>query len=305
MTDKLYIDGVDVYAKYKVLLTKGWYVDAVTFAPLKGTDSNTWAEEDGTEFDLTSPVLDTRELTLNFACLGVGALFGEFIELLSGGAYHEFDFTAIGRTLRLRLTNNPALQVRSGLEMFTLCMADDFPLDGYAYSSPASGLVSVQGYELDGRDVSAYGMWALSGNIAEIQKSPAVKKNLLRSLKSGAGAFYDDVWVNFQTKDVRLSFLMRADTLTEFWRNYDALLYDLTRPGERVLYVDATGYEYPCFYRSGKVDKFATHEGVWLEFSIVLTFTSFRVDAEEFLLASEREELIITEGDDKFVDLGE
>jgi hypothetical protein len=303
MTGKLYIDGQDVYLKYRICVTEGEYNELITFAPSKSTDSNVWAEDDGAEYDLSKPVLDTRELSIGFACLGIDALFGAFMELLSDMAYHTFEFAAIGRTYRLRLTDNPNLTLKTTLGLFTLRLADDFPLRDYAYKTPSSGLVSVQGYEIDGRDISEYGMYALRGNIEEIQKSPAVKKNLLTNIKTGMGAVYDSAWVKFQTKDVRLSFLMRAATLPELWKNCDALLYDLSRPNERLLYVDATGYEYPCFYKSCSVEYFASTGKIWLQFSLTLTFTSFRVDAEEFLLASEDGKLIITESDDYAIQL--
>ena len=60
---------------------------------------------------------------------------------------------------------------------------------------------------------------------------------------------------------------MRADTLAELWRNYDALLADLIRPGAR-RYKDA-----PFYYSSCRVDKFIPDEPrPWLQFTLTLTF---------------------------------
>jgi hypothetical protein len=285
--------------KYRVFVTDGGYEELTGFAALKSTDSNVWAEDDGAEFDLSCPRLDSRELSVKFAFHGADAMFGDFMESLSDMSYHVFDFAEIGRTYRLRLVNHPGLRLAGNVGLFTLRFADDFPLAGYVYSNPVSGVpVPLQGYELDGRDLSEYGVYVLQGSEAEILKSPAVKKNLLTDIKTYSGAVYDGQWVNFQTKGVKLNCLMRADTLPELWRNWDALLYDLIRPNERLLYVDSTGYEYPCFYKDCSVEKFAPTGKLWLQFALTLTFTSFRVDAEEFLLAAEDGRLIVTEQDD-------
>ena len=58
-----------------------------------------------------------------------------------------------------------------------------------------------------------------------------------------------------------------ADTLAELWRNYDALLFDLIRPGAR-RYKEA-----PFYYSSCRVDKFIPDEPrPWLQFTLTLTF---------------------------------
>jgi len=302
LTGELYIDGIDAFSAYRVFVDGG-YGGLITFPTLKALESNDWAEDDGAEFDLSAPVLDTRELSMKFAFAGVDAMFGWFMEQLSDMAYHTFDFRVIGRIYRLRLVTHSALVISGNLGLFTLNLANDFPLDGYTYLAPVSGDVSSQGYELDGVDLSEYGIYVLKGSAAEIQKSPAVKKNLLTNIKTRSGAIYDDRYVKFQTKEVKLNCFMQAKTLPELWRNYDALLYDLIRPNERLLYVDSVGEEYPCYYKSNSIEKFAATGKIWLQFSLSLMFTSFRVDGEELLLASEDGKLIITETEDFAIDL--
>lgn len=303
MTGKLYIDGKDAYSLYGVFITDGGYNELACFPPLKSVASNNWAEEDGEEFDLSAPVLNTHELSIKFAYHGTNARYGALIELLSDKSYHAFDFREIGKTYRLRLVTQPNLSLAISLGLFTLRFADDFPLDGYTYLKPISTVAPQTGYELDGISFSDYGIYVLQGSEAEIQKSPAVKKNLLQNIASKSGAIYDGEFVSFQTKEVKLKCLMRAKTLQEFWRNYNAFLFGMTRPDERQLYVDSTGYEYPCYYKSCTVDKFFPIDKIWFEFSLVLVFTSFRVEGEEFLLASEDDILIITEQDDYAINL--
>jgi hypothetical protein len=303
MTGTLYIDGKDAYALYGVFVTEDGYTELPAYPPLRKVESNDWAEEDGIEPDLSAPALDTRELSIQFSSHGTDAGFGSFIELLSNGAYHTFSFQEAEKTYRLRLVDQPDLSLAPGLGIFSLRFADDFPLEGYIPHEPDSSIKAATGYELDQRSLADYGISVLQGSEAEISKSPAVKKNLLQQTASQSGAVYDGQGVFFQAKEVKLNCLMQAKTLTEFWRNHHAFLYHLTRPGERMLYVDATGYEYPCYYKSCTVEKFSPSGKIWFQFSLVLVFTSFRADGDECLLASEKEILILTEQDDYTINL--
>ena len=305
MTGRFYIDGKDAYNEFGIFIAEGGYNELLSYAPLKAVESNDWPEEDGQEFDLSAPALDTRELVLKFAAHRMQRV-GAFVELLSDHAYHTFDFRSIGRTYKLRLASQSALNLAGRLETFSLKFNNDFPLpDNYTYVEPQSDLVAQSGYELDARSLAEYGVYILKGSDAEIQKSPAVKKNLLRNLKGQHGATYDGEVVAFQTKEVKLSCLMRAKTMDEFWRNYNALLYDLIRPGERSLYVDNTGYEYPCYYKSCSTTQFHPVGRIWFQFNLTLVFTSFRMGDDEYLLASEDGEWVMSEDGVFAIDLRE
>lgn len=305
MTGKIYIDGKDAYLNYGIFITTGGYKEVSCFPPMKAVQSIDWGEDDGVEPDLTDPKLDTKEVSITFAAHRA-MLVGAFFELISDRAYHTFDLRAMGRVYKLRLVSETALVAKPNLQTFTLRFANDFPFsDGYSYLSPQSGLVVESGYELDGRSFADYGVVILQGSDAEILKSPAVKLNILQNVSSRHGATYDGEVVKFKSKEVKLSCLMRARTLTEFWRNYNALLFDLVRPDERTLYVDNTGYDYPCYYKSSNVTEFCPLGKIWFKFDITLVFTSFRIEDDEYLLASEDGEWIMTEDGEFTIDLQE
>jgi hypothetical protein len=154
MIGNFYIDELNAYSSFRILLTQHSYKELLAFAPLKSVESNDWAEEDGAEFDLSAPVLDTRELNLNFAFHGNDSKFDSFFETLSDKAYHDFNFTEINKTYRLRLVSQPTMVQISTLGTFSLRFADDFPLADYEYVAPHSNLVSQRGYAIDGRDFS-------------------------------------------------------------------------------------------------------------------------------------------------------
>jgi hypothetical protein len=90
---------------------------------------------------------------------------------------------------------------------------------------------------------------------------------------------------------------MQAATITELWRNRDALLYNLTRVGERSLEVREAGI-YAHYYKSCTVEKFAAEGKIWLAFSLNIVITSFRPLHITGLLSTNAEALIVTNSND-------
>lgn len=303
MIGRFNIDGIDAYEQFGIFIADTGLVGLLQYPALKKVDSNDWPEEDGEEFDLSEPTLDTKTLQIKFASHKANRV-GAFIEKISDKSYHDFEIPAIKQMFRLRLTDQQSLALYSRGETFTLQFADDYPLRGYTYLAPQSTMNRVSGYEIDGVDLGQYGVSILEGSLAEVEKSPAVKQNLMQNLQRESGAIYDGEFVVFKAKDVKLKCALRATTAEEFWRNYKALLFDLTRAEERQLYVDKTGYEYPCYYKSCTTSKFLPMRGrIWWVFDLTLVFTSFRVSGEEYLLASENGMLIITEDGQSAINL--
>lgn len=318
MKGQLYIDNKNIFTELGVATMQGNYGELVAFSPSKTPDSNDWPEEDGKEFDLSEMHLDTKDVTLEFGFFSEWG-YNDFVVLLSDMGYHDFNFPQLGRTFRLRLSSQNSFEMYSNTERSKFTFVNDFPRPyGYVYQEPVNSIPLPKGYELDNMDLSAYGMLVLKGSNAEIFKTPVVKKNFLRNFKSRDGAVYDGEYVKFQTKDVNLKCLMRAPDFDTFWRNRDALLYDLTRlstktdaegyeykDAERMFYVDEWNENYPCYYKSCKTDSFNPIDGIWWAFTLTLVFTSFRLGNTEYLLASEAGELIVTEDEKYFIDLGD
>lgn len=273
MTGKTFIDGVDIYTAYGAFVTEGGYGGLVQFPPLKAVECTDWYEEDGIEADLSNPVLDTKNVSVSFAF--VDMRMDPFIKALSDAGYHTFEFREIGKTFRLRLVSAGNPTVCDSLRLVTLTFADDFPLDGYEYASPESGGTADDGYTVDGRSLSEYGVRVLQGTRAQMEKTPAVKTALLRNIGSMPGAIYDgESPVRYKSRDLTLYCLMRASSLDVFWRNHDALLYDLSRPEERELSSLDVDKVFRCYYRSMSVQEFSVAGGeVWMKFTLALTAT--------------------------------
>lgn len=304
MINRLFIDGNDAYLQYGVYVTSGGFNELVAFPPLKSVDSNDWQEEDGVEADLSAPVLNTREIQVKFAFGGLFSRFCAFIELLSDGAYHEFYCAHIQRTFTLRMTQQPNLDVARMLGTVTIKFSDDFPMKGYKYKAPVSEVTPSDDYSLDNTPLTDYGCRVLKGSLSEVMKTAQVKQNLLRNIKTKTGAIYDGKRVTFKTKDVKLYCLMRAESLTELWRNYDALLHDLIQPEERLLTVRELEQDFPCYYKSCQVSDFFPDGKIWLEFTLTLTFTrDFRINEDGTILVCEDGTPVVTEDGVYFIDL--
>lgn len=298
LNDRLYIDGIDAYAEWGVYVVSQGYNELITYPPLKSVESTDWHEADGIDADLSSPKLDTKEAQLKVACNKGYDCICEFVNYLCDGSYHVFDCRSIGRTYTLRLTQAPnlTLDIYNALDFLTLKFANDFPLKNYEYAEPISEIAPSSDYSIDGKLLTDYGVRILQGSFSEIVKTPQVKTNLLRNVSNLSGAIYDNSDVSLKAKDVKVRCLLRANSLPELWRNYDALLYDLIRPDERQLEVERLGQSFPCHYKSATVNSFYPTDKIWLDFTLTLTFTrDFRISDKFILLAAEDGSLIITE----------
>lgn len=294
MTDDLYIDGRNACETWGVYVTDGGYKELAGFPPLKEPEKNDWWEDDGEEADLSAPRLDTREVTLKTACCG-GDMDG-FLAFLNKGAYHTVTSKALGRSWNLRYTKQASLEYCGGLYVLALKFAEDDPLAGYVYAAPSGASPGSTGFSLDGKDLADYGVHILSGSLASVLAVPEVKSNLLRNIKSLQGAQYDGKKVRYKSKEIRLSCLMRAADMAELWRNRDALLYDLTRPGARTLGVDALGRAFECHYSKSTVEEFLADGRPWLKFSLNLTaIGGLRSELVEVYLAAENGSYIVSE----------
>lgn len=93
---------------------------------MKEPDKNDWPEEDGQEFDLFCPALDTAEVSIEFAYIGSLGI-GGLIDILSDLSYHEFYFPLIGRSYKLRLSSQSSYVINPGLEVAKFILVTTSP----------------------------------------------------------------------------------------------------------------------------------------------------------------------------------
>lgn len=285
------INGQNCYDTWGVRLLKGCLGSVVCWPPLKDASVpvNNWQEEDGIEADLTAPKLDTRNVTINLSTDGDYGHYRGFIAELEASAYHNIWFGPLDKTLRLRLVRMGSYDYGKRLGFVTATFADDFPLDGYEYSFPAAvesdtlpydlpftlgGIAAPEGaYTLDGRLFENYGVHIILGTESSMWSHGAVKTALLTNNPSLQGAVYDgNAVVRTSAPQVKMVCLLRADNAAQMWERWNALLYDLTRPGWHSIGGGMMDEERAFYYKGCSVTEFAIDDinGAWIKFDIAL-----------------------------------
>ncbi|MBQ6287373.1 MAG: hypothetical protein IJK73_06950 [Bacteroidales bacterium] len=345
MTTKLTIDGVDILATYNVTLEQGAYASLVQWPAMKDVDGNDWQEEDGYEPDLSNPLLESRDVTLKFILKGTISDIDAFYAFLGGQPVRTYTFTELGRTVTLRLVSMQSVKYARTFHLLQVLLAADKPMEGYTYLAPESVMPEKRDYVIDDAPLSDYGVRVLQGTISSVIKGAEVKPLLLRRSSVISGAQYDENpvvndsndelgddyefvgnvyegvpgnWkrskskgtVTYRGRDITLKCLIK-DTTERGFRNYDALLYDLTKAaasenptlaGARDITIRALGKKFKCYYQSQTVEEFLCRNGkVWIKFNLTLRLFS-EEGSQSFFLSTEDGGFVITE-DGKLIEL--
>ena len=101
MTGAFYIDGIDIYTRYGVVIADGGYNDLLCFPAMKDPEYNDWPEEDGIEVDLDAPMLEAKEVVISFDCDRPDA--GNFIYMISQPGYHTLRIAELSKEWRVGL----------------------------------------------------------------------------------------------------------------------------------------------------------------------------------------------------------
>ena len=270
MTHDVIIDGVNIRQQFRAYLQDGAYGPVLQWPSTKQVKQNEWQEEDGTESDLSDIKLDTRSLVIPFILKGYADEITAFYKFFGEKPSREFQFSALGQTLTLRLESMASLDYAMTFHILPIQFAADIPLEGYTYADPVSSLADSRDFILDGWLFSDYGMTILEGSIETVVKGEPVRPLLVRrpSVIDGAtydqnpvvndpndelpddeyesvGSSYDGVagtWkrsisvgeVTYKGKEITLNCLLRDTTAAAALRNYYALLYNLVRKDNTV-----------------------------------------------------------------------
>lgn len=272
------MDGASVYDTYGVFVLQNGYTGILSMPSFKSIETVEWLEEDGLDADLSAPVLDRRSFTLPLG-FNDADLLDDFFAAIGGAHAHTFGFSEIGRTRTLRCTNTGSLRrlVKDG--SLALSLTEDVVTipNASPYATGATR-VSQRGYKLGNIDLSRYGCWLLDGSLQSADTPPAVRENLIVSSRRVAGQTYygQTDGVVYKGRDISLSLLINARSVTEFNRCYDALFYALTQPGERTLKLGSNAAAKPCFYKSSRCNRLEICKSgtIWCQFTLTLTVTS-------------------------------
>ena len=338
MTHDIIIDGINIRSGYGVTLGEDSYKSISQWPEMKSVEGNDWQEMNGYEPDLSNPLLESRQVVMNFNLDGSIDQIDAFYGLLGSSPTHQFEFE-VGITLTLRLVSMPSAKYARTFHILQVLFAADTPLEGYVPDSPMSSMSRNGEYVIDGMAFSDFGVRVIQGTISSVIKGAEVKPLLIRKSSVISGAKYDENpilndannsfdseeyeqvgeyvegvrgnWkqskekgtVTYRGRDITLNCHME-DGKANFWRNYNALLYHLTKAAEssdptlagaRIINIRALGKTFKCFYKSQTVEEFL-YDGrtIWAKFNLTLTLFEEEGSAS-FFLATEDGGFVITE----------
>lgn len=337
MTDKVYIDGIDIYEYYGVFVIQNGYNDMIAFPQLVEPESNDWFEEDGLEVDLSNPVLSPYSFKLKMASSGADFVFNEFLTFLNSSVYHEFYFKDIERRFIFRISDSANNSQLDNLRLFDIVLFDDFPVQRLNYLSKSLfpefqndellsfGLSKVDsiwsgnfnpatqsstypdtGYLIDDVDFKKFNLKVLGGTLASFNNQAPVKDNLQSKISDANFQFYDDGVVRKKQGEIELNCLITADNLSDLWESYDSLLYTLMQPNERVIESTVLQRTYIGYYDSCKINYFSYSGKMWIDFTL-----GFKINRMQYnytikanILGTEDGKFISTENG-KLIQLGD
>lgn len=272
MKGRFYIDSIDVYSIFGILVAQGGYKGMLSYPAGKEPEFIDWHEQDGLDVDLSEGIkLQAKEFVMDFITSNKSADIDGFLQLIADGIDHEFLFVDFGERINLRLISGERFEgITLNTRGFSLRFSEDNPLLHYSYVSPISGIYSSQKYRIDDRNFANYGMAVLQGTEGELLKMSEKKKNLSINIKTQSGVIYDQHPSSTKHRDARINLLLTANSAEEFVRNYNALLYDLIRPNERLLHFEDINTSFSFYYVGGGVNQFYLDERYWLEFYILI-----------------------------------
>lgn len=259
------INGTDIQTLHAKLV-EGSLASLLSYPALKSLNKNDWAEESGSEYDLSAPQLSAKEITLQL--LLPESLYPNLVTLLSVRAYTDYTFDFINQTYRLRLVGLNKTQVVGGYVTADIRLSDDLPLQGYTYQAPTLTTHNVEAY-IDSKNLTQYGITLLEGTQQELITAGNAKTPYTAQNSTMSGLIAADVPIYFQERTATLKCFMYLP-ITDFIKGYFALLYDLVRPDERTL--SYQGKSYKCIYKDGKITElYIDNPLIWIKFDLQLT----------------------------------
>lgn len=259
------INNTDIQTLHAKLV-EGSLASLLSYPALKSLNKNDWAEESGSEYDLSAPQLSAKEITIQL--LLPESLYPNLVTLLSVRAYADYTFDFINITYRLRLVGLSKTQVIGGYVTAEIRLSDDFPLQGYTYQAPTLTAHHVEAY-IDGKNLTLYGITLLEGTQQELITAGNAKTPYTVQNSTMSGLIAADVPIYFQERTATLKCFMYLP-ITDFIKGYFALLYDLVRPDERTL--SYQGKSYKCIYKDGKITELYIDDPyIWVKFDLQLT----------------------------------
>ena len=288
--NRLIVDSIDVYTAYGIFIQDGGLTGLVSMPSFKKVEMNDWHEEDGIDVDLSDLKFAGRQFTISFCSTRriLGATAQKFVDFLSQKVYRVFYFPDLGMTWTLRYVSSSSFKTNAYYDSFTLTFADDNPVVNA--TAPASSVSVPCDYAIDGNPLSYFGCIDVKGTLDSFHRLAGLKNNLSRNVDTEAGLIYDadtNGTPKQKFSDVTLQLHIKTDGVYNFWHNYHALFYALTKEnndGQALRTVSDSCMVAQCYYKGSRVSKFKLLDNgiVWCDFSVTLCVISVEERAQDW-----------------------
>lgn len=315
MRGSVIINGTDI-ADLGAFILRGGDYDFLTFPERKAPAQNNWYEYDGLDVDLSEIYFKERTLAVQFYISNENGFSYEFnlnsfYTLITTG-YTDLYSREFNRTFRLRYLTVADYEHKGGLYKqankrgwvkINFSMDDPLQLftDPTILAPASSKNYPLSGVSLNGYDLAEFGI-VVNECYSSMLAQAAVKAPLTRSFSKYTGLLaYPGSNTNFETKEIVLKCTMTANSLAEFYHNYEALFNNVSQTGE--LMIESYLGEASCYYL--KMENFKKHgvfsRGVMVSFT--LRFMQLNTGLKTYVLGTEDTYAIITETDDYFIEV--
>lgn len=270
MTGACYIDNIDIFAQYGVIIEGDGYNELLTFPAIKEPDKNDWAEENGIEVDLSKIALSPLELSITFARI-TGYAWHNFVASLAVPGYRTLHIPDLELTIDLRLSEMPNLQMYADGSTLTLKFVRD-SVDAPIFTNQQNGTAILESdVSIDGIALDKFGI-ILEDGLNDLVKMPRMKKALTRSFALQNGQQYDTNFIKYDAKDVTFKCYLNTVRMVDFWNLYNALFGMLTQPGHRQ--ITYLGQTFEAYYKRSSNFNLLSHSGeVNCRFDLTLCIT--------------------------------
>lgn len=301
LTGRIIINGLDAFTNYGLVFQNDGLKSLLQMPQFKKVEVYDWHEEDGLEADLSAPLLDGRQFTLNFGISHPDAESEAQVLLsdLASQVYHTLHIPWLGRTYTVRYVNNGSFAQNARFDTLSLTFAEDaVTIPTVAVPTQETGI--SMGYFIDDADFALYGCTVVKGTRDSFLKFAATKEALKRSVSTLSGIIYDSGdTVRLKSRDITVKLHIRTPDVPTFWARWYALWNAVLAPEART--IEGDGMTFQCYYKSNAVQKFmpTIEGGVWCDFSITFAVLAYSRGDEWLYLVTEDGVPVIFEEDDE------
>lgn len=301
LTGRIIINGLDAFTNYGLVFQNDGLKSLLQMPQFKKVEVYDWHEEDGLEADLSAPLLDGRQFTLNFGISHPDAESEAQVLLsdLASQVYHTLHIPWLGRTYTVRYVSNGSFAQNARFDTLSLTFAEDaVTIPTVAVPTQETGI--SMGYFIDDADFAIYGCTVVKGTRDSFLKFAATKEALKRSVSTLSGIIYDSGdTVRLKSRDITVKLHIRTPDVPTFWARWYALWNAVLAPEART--IEGDGMTFQCYYKSNAVQKFmpTIEGGVWCDFSITFAVLAYSRGDEWLYLVTEDGVPVIFEEDDE------